>query len=170
MYIYIFNNICIYIYLMTLNKMEFGSEPVAQHGYRSLNKHFSLFSWLKQRDQRKADSKRNRLSLDPWSLLIGSMYVICTYIWLIFMVNVGKYPVTMDPIWCPNCRNPWCQIDQPEVKITNEAPQGLRMNLEGSYLMVRDSQVKSLLFAQQTGDKQLCTIPLSEVQIEHGCF
>ena len=27
---------------------------------------------------------------------IGSMYDICTYIWLIFMVNVGKYTSLMD--------------------------------------------------------------------------
>ena len=29
---------------------------------------------------------------------IGSMYGIFTYIWLIFMVNVGKYTSPMDPM------------------------------------------------------------------------
>ena len=32
------------------------------------------------------------------TILIGSMYVIFTYIWLICMVNVGKYSMTMDPM------------------------------------------------------------------------
>jgi len=42
--------------------------------------------------------------ITPWALLprpfgsgkslpIGSMYGVFTYIWLIFMVNVGKYPI-----------------------------------------------------------------------------
>ena len=32
------------------------------------------------------------------SLPIGSMYGIFTYIWLIFMVNVGKHTSPMDPM------------------------------------------------------------------------
>ena len=32
------------------------------------------------------------------SIPIGSMYGIFTYFWLIFMVNVGKYPSPMDPM------------------------------------------------------------------------
>ncbi len=34
-----------------------------------------------------------------FSYPIGSMYGIYTYIWLILMVNVGKYTSPMDPSW-----------------------------------------------------------------------
>ena len=36
-------------------------------------------------------------------ILIGSMDVIFTYIWLIFMVNVGKYPSPMDTMGSIRC-------------------------------------------------------------------
>ena len=36
--------------------------------------------------------------LEFWINPIGSMYGIFTYIWLIFMVNVGKYTSPMDPM------------------------------------------------------------------------
>ena len=36
---------------------------------------------------------------ERYPILVPSMYGIFTYIWLMFMVNVGKYASPRDPIW-----------------------------------------------------------------------
>ena len=36
---------------------------------------------------------KNYMFQQPWNYPIGSMYGIFTYVWLIFMVNVGKYTI-----------------------------------------------------------------------------
>ena len=45
-------------------------------------------------DNKYLFSTNEKFRLNP----IGSMYGIFTYIWLIFLVNVGKYTSPMDPM------------------------------------------------------------------------
>ena len=44
------------------------------------------------------------------------MYGIFTYIWLIFMVNVGRYTIPMDPLGFPKINRLSLKIDRVNTK------------------------------------------------------
>ena len=94
-------------------------------------------------------------------IMAHNLYIIYNiYIYLSFLTTLKKIEFGSDPVafytltglfsqhktgcfrgQAETNRSTWPKVIGPlEVKITNEAPQGLRMNLEGSYLMVRDSR------------------------------
>ena len=68
------------------------------------------------------------LEIEIWlvkGLPIGSMYGVFTYIWLIFMVNVGEYTVKIDPMGYMNDENKICSKqsqNRRKEKNQNEGP------------------------------------------------
>ena len=65
-------------------------------------------------------SSESRNKDDIPHMFIGSMYGIFTYIWLIFMVNVGAYTSPMDPMGtCTLLKNRECP-NFPQLSFTDK--------------------------------------------------
>ena len=67
------------------------------------------------------------------SVPIGSMYGIFTYVWLSFIVNVGKYTLRpMDPSWAmshASCQPKGCRFISQHRTVQHRTTQGLQIHV-----------------------------------------